>query len=110
MNTAGSVLLDTNVVVAHLRNDPDLTVRLPQRREAQLAQGILEVRSPKMNRANDPRYNFDADPSLDEIIAQQGKGPITDLSVLHGDFWPEKESTEDFLSALHEWRGHKTAV
>ena len=28
MNTAGSVLLETNVVVAHLRNDPDLTARL----------------------------------------------------------------------------------
>ena len=36
----------------------------------------------------DPRYNFDADPSLDEIIAQQAKGPITDL---HGDFWPEED-------------------
>ena len=60
-----------------------------------------------MESANDPRYNFDADPSLDEIIAQQGKGPITDLSDLHGDFWPEEESIEDFLDALHEWRGHK---
>ena len=40
---------------------------------------------------------------------QQGKGPITDLSVLHGDFWPEEESIEDFLAALHEWRGHKRA-
>jgi len=57
--------------------------------------------------SNDPRYNFDADPSLDEIIAQQGKGPITDLSMLHGDFWPEEESIEEFLAALHEWRGHK---
>ncbi len=28
MNTAGSVLLDTNVVIAHFRNDPDLTARL----------------------------------------------------------------------------------
>jgi tRNA(fMet)-specific endonuclease VapC len=28
MNAAGSVLLDTNVVVAHFRNDPDLTARL----------------------------------------------------------------------------------
>ena len=70
---------------------------------------ILEVRSLKMDRANDPRYNFDADPSLDEIIAQQGKGPITDMSVLHGDFWPKEESIEDFLAALHEWRGHKRA-
>jgi len=28
MSPAGSVLLDTNVVVAHFRNDPDLTMRL----------------------------------------------------------------------------------
>ena len=28
MSTAGSVLLDTNVVVAHFRNDPDLTARM----------------------------------------------------------------------------------
>ena len=28
MNTAGSVLLDTNVVIAHFRKDPDLTARL----------------------------------------------------------------------------------
>jgi tRNA(fMet)-specific endonuclease VapC len=28
MSPAGSVLLDTNIIVAHLRNDPDLTARL----------------------------------------------------------------------------------
>ncbi len=28
MSTAGSVLVDTNVVVAHFRNDPNLTERL----------------------------------------------------------------------------------
>ena len=28
MSPAGSVLLDTNVVVAHSRNDPDVTARL----------------------------------------------------------------------------------
>ncbi len=28
MKTAGSILLDTNIVVAHLRKDPDLTARL----------------------------------------------------------------------------------
>ena len=42
-------------------------------------------------------------------IAQQGKGPITDVAVLHGDFWPEDEPIEDFLAALHEWRGHTKA-
>jgi hypothetical protein len=59
-----------------------------------------------MERASDPRYEFDADPSLDEIIAQQGKEPIADLAALHGDFWPEDESVEAFIEALHEWRGH----
>ena len=46
-------------------------------------------------------------PSVDQLMAEQGTGPITDVSVLHGDFWPEEESIEDFLDALHEWRGHK---
>ena len=62
-----------------------------------------------MDKWNDPRLNFNADPSLDEIIAQQGKGPTGDLSELRGDFWPEEEAIEDFLAALHEWRGHKRA-
>jgi hypothetical protein len=55
---------------------------------------------------NDPRFNFDANSTLGELIAQQGKGPVTDVRILHGDFWPEDEPIEDFLAALHEWRGH----
>ena len=46
-------------------------------------------------------------PSVDQPMAEQGTGPIADVSVLHGDFWPEEESNEDFLDTLHEWRGHK---
>ena len=38
--------------------------------------------------------DFWADPSID------------DVSVLHGDFWPEEERIEDFMAALQEWRGH----
>jgi hypothetical protein len=38
-------------------------------------------------------------------MAEQGTGPIADVSVLHGDFWPEDESIEDFLAILHERRG-----
>jgi hypothetical protein len=56
----------------------------------------------------DPRYNFDATPTLEELAAQQGKGPVADARILHGDFWPEQEPIEDFLAALHEWRGHKS--
>jgi hypothetical protein len=59
-----------------------------------------------MDKSNDPRYNFDANPTVDELIAQQGKGPISDPMALLGDFWPEDEPVEAFLAALHEWRGH----
>jgi hypothetical protein len=61
-----------------------------------------------MDKRNDPRYDFYANPTVDELIAQQGKGPVTDTRVLLGDFWPEDEPVEDFLLALHEWRGHGT--
>jgi hypothetical protein len=59
-----------------------------------------------MDTSKDPRSNFYANPSVDELIAQQGKEPIRDPNVLLGDFWPEDEPIEEFLAALHEWRGH----
>jgi len=62
-----------------------------------------------MGVSNDPRRNFYASPTVDELIAQQGKGPISDPTVLLGDFWPEDEPVEDFLAALHKWRGHDRA-
>ena len=43
---------------------------------------------------------------LDERIAQQGKGPISDPTILLGDFWPEDEPVEAFWLFSHEWRGH----
>jgi len=52
-------------------------------------------------------YSATGHPSVEQLMAEQGTSPIADVSVLHGDFWPEEESIEDFLDALHEWRGHK---
>ena len=46
-------------------------------------------------------------PSVQQLMAEQGTGPITDVSALHSDFWPEEEPNEAFLEALHEWRGRK---
>jgi len=57
----------------------------------------------------DPRYDFQASPTLEELIRQQGKRPIENPQILHGDFWPEDEPVEEFLAALHEWRGHLKA-
>ena len=53
------------------------------------------------------QYSSAGHPSVEQLMAEQGTGPITDVSSLHGDFWPEEESIEEFLEALHEWRGHK---
>ena len=40
-------------------------------------------------------------------MAGQGISAITDVPVLHGDFWPEEEYTEAFLEDAKVWRGHK---
>jgi hypothetical protein len=61
-----------------------------------------------MDRSNDPRYNFYANATPDEL-AQPGKGPISDPRILLGHVWPESEPIEEFLAALHEWRGHNRA-
>jgi hypothetical protein len=52
---------------------------------------------------NDPRFEFSASPGLEELIAQQGKGPVADIGTLRGG-WPEDERVEDFIAALREWR------
>ena len=46
-------------------------------------------------------------PSFEQLMSEQGTGPIADVSVLHGDFWPEEESIEEFLETLYDWRGRK---
>ena len=58
------------------------------------------------NRPAGVRYAAAGHPSIEQLMAEQGTGPITDVSVLHGDFWPEEEPLEEFLRALREWRGH----
>ena len=52
------------------------------------------------------RYSATGHPSVEQLVAQQGTGPVTDVNVLRGDFWPEEESIDEFLATLHEWRGH----
>ena len=52
-------------------------------------------------------YASSGHPSIEQLMVEQGTGPITDVSVLHGDFWPEDESVEEFVATIREWRGHK---
>jgi hypothetical protein len=59
----------------------------------------------KMNTPHrDAEYAAVGHPSLDQLMAEQGTGPITGVYVLHGDFWPEEESIEDFLDILRDYR------
>jgi len=59
------------------------------------------------DRQADAGHSATGHPSFEQLMAEQGTGPIADVSALHGDFWPEDESIEDFLAILHEWRGHE---
>jgi len=52
------------------------------------------------------KYARTGHPSIQELVAEQGTKFRTDPGELLGDFWPEEEPIEDFLRALHEWRGH----
>jgi hypothetical protein len=52
-------------------------------------------------------YAASGHPSIEQLMAEQGTGPITDVSVLHGNFWPEEESVDEFVATIREWRGHK---
>ncbi|HXM40233.1 MAG TPA: hypothetical protein VN924_03225 [Bryobacteraceae bacterium] len=46
-------------------------------------------------------------PTVDELIAAQNLSFPRDPVDLLGNFWPENESIEDFLTALRAWRGRK---
>jgi hypothetical protein len=46
-------------------------------------------------------------PTIEQLMREQGRGPITDPNSLRGDFWPPDEPIELFLEALDEWRGRR---
>jgi hypothetical protein len=66
----------------------------------------LVVEKPDRGKRVAERYARTGHPSIEELVAEQGTRFPTDPVDLLGDFWPEEESIEDFLRALHEWRGH----
>ena len=54
----------------------------------------------------DAPYPSTGHPSVEQLTKDQGTGPVADVNMLRGGFWPEEESIDDFLATLHEWRGH----
>ena len=41
---------------------------------------------------------------LDSLAAAQGVTPTTDVSKLRGDFWPDDDNIEDFVTEIRRWR------
>jgi hypothetical protein len=52
------------------------------------------------------KYIREGHPAVDELVAEQKLIFPRDPHDLLGDFWPDEESIDDFLAAMHEWRGH----
>ena len=62
-----------------------------------------------MDKSNDPRRNFFAHVSLEELIAEQGVKPVKDPRTLLGEPDDDPEEAEDMVRAIREWRGHGPA-
>ena len=54
------------------------------------------------------KYVREGHPTIEELINEQRVVFPRDPRDLLGDFWPEEESVDDFLTAMREWRGHAT--
>ena len=52
------------------------------------------------------KYINEGHPTVAELVAEQRVWFPRDPRDLLGDFWPEEESIDDFLTAMREWRGH----
>lgn len=42
--------------------------------------------------------------ALIELARQQDVRPVTDLTLLRGDFWPDNESVDDLINTVRAWR------
>ena len=53
------------------------------------------------------KYATTGHPSIEELKLAQGTISTLDPHELFGGVWPDEENIDDFLAALHEWRGHR---
>ncbi len=61
------------------------------------------MEKPDTNRRVAERYARAGHPSIEELVAEQGTRFRADPVDLLGDFWPEDESIEDFLSRAQSY-------
>jgi hypothetical protein len=57
--------------------------------------------------AEDPEgtpRSFDSCLGLEALASEQGVEPTGDFDALLGDFWPDNEDADEFVTALRTWR------
>jgi hypothetical protein len=81
-------------------------IELKRASSGKLVAEVVVMEMPDRSRGPAEKYARAGHPSIEELVAEQGTRFPADPADLLGDFWPEDESIEDFLTALHEWRGH----
>ena len=52
---------------------------------------------------------FAPTPTLEELAAAQQVSAVAEPVELFGNFWPEDETTDDFIAALRTWRKEDAA-
>lgn len=47
---------------------------------------------------------FDTTVDLETLAAEQGVCVVSNFDNLLGNFWPEEEATDDFITTVRRWR------
>lgn len=69
-----------------------------------MQQEILQIVTGKHPPVNIPQDFFAPLITLDQLSEEQGVKPVTDVTELLGNFWPEEESADDVVKAVRAWR------
>lgn len=85
---------------------PDVTLEkvledarsLPPEEQQQLLE-MLSAEAPEI----EPAITIEPIITIEQLAAEQGTRPM-DFEEMLGDFWPEEENVDDFITTLRAWR------
>ena len=84
----------------------ELVDRLPES-ERETAARVLEALSRNRGSASlfaSQEWFWGRRASVEDLATEQGVKPVVDIDQLRGDFWPDDEGPDDFVSWLREQR------
>jgi hypothetical protein len=64
----------------------------------------IELLETEINLKRTGESFFEKSFDINELALQQGVSPVSDFGKLLGDFWPEEEKADAFISQVREWR------